>query len=79
MSYKVIKNDKQYRPNLWKANIEALIALLALEISNEKPQFKPENIVRELNYKYLRKKKKTLLKNCSATMLQRNIINKTGY
>ena len=61
MSYKVIKKDKDSQPNLWKAKAEALIALLAIEISNVRNLDKFD-IVCELYYKYLSKRKTTLKK-----------------
>lgn len=78
MGYKVVTKDSNQRPNLWKADAEALIALLALRIAEYK-EINPTKIVNKLNYDYLRKRKKTKYNNCSATLLQRAILEQRGY
>jgi len=72
----VVNNTKDI-PNLWDAEAEALIALLAKNL--EKRGFKKEDVVRDLNFKYLRKRKTQNKKNYGKTLLQDVIINNRGY
>lgn len=76
--YKINKKDIEQTPNLWDAEAETLIALLAKRISKIR-QLDMFYVCKELNYKYLRKRIKGKFKNYAATQLQRVILKDIGY
>ncbi len=77
----LVKNKKDL-PNLWDAQAETLIALLAKRLSDIR-QVNDVEVVRDLNYEYLRKRsisdKVGMIKNYGPTRLQRTILDEEGY
>lgn len=79
-SYNIITKDGINKPCLWDSNSEALIAMLSLRLEKVR-KLNKHKTCSELNYTYLRKRKKRLFTkhNYSPTRLQRVILNEEGY
>lgn len=79
----ITKSDKKQRLNLWNAEAEALIVLLSIKITEIRKGHIASEIVKELNYKYLRKtfseNPREDIKKYSATPFQRALLNNSGY
>lgn len=75
---KIITKDKKNQQCLWNSELEAYVAFLSVKLEKERglDKFK---ICRELNFKYLKKRPATKIKNCSPTRFQRTILNDEGY
>jgi len=73
------KKHKKDHINLWDAEAEALIAILATRIA-EIRKLKADRIILNLNYELLRKRKNVKNKNnYGPTPYQRAILNQKGY
>lgn len=76
MGYSIKSKTDITSTNLWDAEAEALVAVLAKKLEDR--GFKATDVVRELNYLFLRKRKTGNKKNYGATAMQMNIIKNRG-
>lgn len=70
--------DIKHDSFLWDIHAESLAAIFAKRIE-EIRGIKAEDIVQELNYKYLKKRDKTTFDKCTPTKNQRDILKNRGY
>ena len=63
--------NKKEQHWLWDPEAEMHVALLAKRLRELNPKLNVSNLIKELNYTYLRKRKLTGINNCGATLLQR--------
>lgn len=78
MGFKVNAPDTKQRLNLWDAQAEALIALLAIRLE-EIRGVDSKKSTHDLNFKYLRKRLLSNKKNYTATPFQRSLLEQRGY
>lgn len=74
-SYKITKENYQYKSYMWDAELEALLSLFVKRLVKINPKLSFNKVSKEIIEKYIRKRPDSIV---GATKIMREIYNKGG-